>query len=116
VKKIKIKNKILSKSLIKFYEGDDFKELRDYISGEDVRNIHWLSSAKHQKLLSIEKEQLKNQKIALILLLDKNMLFEDKLDILLETFEILAFSGLFYKQKVEVFVVTKTFISNPKKI
>ena len=106
MKKIKIKNKILSKSLIKFYEGDDFKELRDYIPGEDIRNIHWISSAKHQKLLSIEKEQLKNQKIALILLLDKNMLFEDKLDVLLETFEILAFSGLFYKQKVEVFVVT----------
>jgi len=106
LQKVKFKKLILSKSLIKFYEGEDFKELRDYIPGEDIRNIHWISSAKHQKLLSIEREHLKNQKIALVLLLDKDMLFEDKLDIVKEIFYILSVSALFYKQKLRVYVVT----------
>jgi len=106
MKKVKFKKLILSKSLVKFYESDDFKELRDYIPGEDIRNIHWISSAKHQKLLSIEKENLKNQKIAIILLLDKNMLFKNKLAILKEIFYILAVSAIFYKQNLEVFVIS----------
>ena len=106
MQKVKFKKLILSKSLIKFYEGEDFKELRDYIPGEDIRNIHWISSAKHQKLLSIEREHLKNQKIALILLLDKDMLFEDKLEIVKEIFYILSVSALFYKQKLSVYVVS----------
>jgi len=103
---VKFKKLILSKSLVKFYEGEDFKELRDYIPGEDIRNIHWISSAKHQKLLSIEREHLKNQKIAIIILLDKDMLFEDKLDIVKEIFYVLSVSALFYKQKLSVYVVS----------
>ncbi len=106
MQKVKFKKLILSKSLIKFYEGEDFKELRDYIPGEDIRNIHWISSAKHRKLLSIEREHLKNQKIALILLVDKDMLFEDKLEIVKEIFYILSVSALFYKQKLSVYVVS----------
>jgi len=110
MKKVKFKKLILSKSLVKFYESDDFKELRDYIPGEDIRNIHWISSAKHQKLLSIEKENLKNQKIAVILLL----LFKDKLA--KEIFYILAISAIFYKQKLEVFVISdKIKYFKPKK-
>jgi len=110
IKKVKFKKLILSKSLVKFYESDDFKELRDYIPGEDIRNIHWISSAKHQKLLSIEKENLKNQKIAVILLL----LFKDKLA--KEIFYILAISAIFYKQKLEVFVISdKIKYFKPKK-
>jgi len=116
MKKVKFKKLILSKSLVKFYESDDFKELRDYIPGEDIRNIHWISSAKHQKLLSIEKENLKNQKIAIILLLDKNMLFKNKLAIVKEIFYILAISAIFYKQKLEVFVISdKIKYFKPKK-
>jgi len=116
MKKVKFKKLILSKSLVKFYESDDFKELRDYIPGEDIRNIHWISSAKHQKLLSIEKENLKNQKIAIILLLDKNMLFKNKLAIVKEIFYILAVSAIFYKQKLEVFVISdKIKYFKPKK-
>ncbi len=106
MKKIKIKKFILSKSLIKFFEGDDFKEIRDYIPGEDVRNIHWLSSSKHQKLLSIQRENLKNQKIILAILLDKNMLFEDKLDIVKEILNILAFSAIYYKHKLKIYLIT----------
>ncbi|WP_456488954.1 DUF58 domain-containing protein [Caminibacter pacificus] len=117
MKKVKFKKQILTKSLVKFGVDDDFKELREYIPGEDIRNIHWLSSARASKLLAIEKEHLKNQKIALILLLDKDMLFEDKLQIALKTFEILAISAIYYKQKLEVFIISdkmKKFI--PKKI
>ena len=106
MKKVKFKKLILSKSFIKFFEGDDFKELRDYIPGEDIRNIHWISSARHQKLLSIEKENLKNQKIVLVLLLDKNMLFRDKFETVKNIFYILATSAIFYKQKLEVFVIS----------
>jgi len=115
--KVKFKKLILSKSLIKFYESDDFKELRDYIPGEDIRNIHWLSSARHQKLLSVEKEHLKNQKIAITLFLDKNMLFKDKLSISKEIFYILSVSALFYKQKLEVFIISdEVKMFRPKKL
>jgi len=106
MKKVKFKKLILSKSFIKFFEGDDFKELRDYIPGEDIRNIHWISSARHQKLLSIEKENLKNQKIVLVLLLDKNILFRDKFETVKNIFYILATSAIFYKQKLDVFVIS----------
>ena len=115
-KKVKFKKLILSKSAIKFFEGDDFKELRDYIPGEDIRNIHWISSAKHQKLLSVEKENLKNQNIVLVLLLDKNMLFKNKLTIVKDIFYILSTSAIFYKQKLEVFIVSDSIKQfKPKK-
>ncbi|WP_457559985.1 DUF58 domain-containing protein [Caminibacter sp.] len=117
MKKVKFKKIILSKSLVKFYEGDDFKEIRDYIPGEDVRNIHWISSAKHQKLLSIERENLKNQKILIIMLLDVNMLFEDKLEIAKEIFYILSVSAIFYKQNLTVLINSKEFrVRNYKEI
>ena len=112
MKIVKIKKKILSKGIVKFSESDDFKELREYIPSEDIRNIHWLSSAKHRKLLAIQREPLQNQKIAIILLLDKNMLFKDKLDIAKEIFKILGYSAIYLKQKLEIIIVTdkiKTF-------
>lgn len=104
---VKFKNFILSSSLnLINFEKDDFKELREYIPGEDIRNIHWISSAKRQKLLSIEKEGIKNQKIALILLLDKNMLFKNKFDLVLKTFMILSYSAIIQKKHLELFLVT----------
>ena len=104
---VKFKNFILSSSLnLINFEKDDFKELREYIPGEDIRNIHWISSAKKQKLLSIEKEGVKNQKIALILFLDKNMLYKDKFQTVLKTFMILAYSAVIQKKHLEVFIVT----------
>ncbi len=104
---VKFKNFILSNSLnLINFEKDDFKELREYIPGEDIRNIHWISSAKKQKLLSIEKDGVKNQKIALILLLDKNMLYKDKFQTVLKTFMILAYSAVIQKKHLEVFIAT----------
>ncbi len=105
---VKFKNFILSNSLNRIsFEKEDFKELREYIPGEDIRNIHWISSAKRQKLLSIEKEEMKNQKIALILLLDENMLYGRKFEILLQIFMILAYSAVVQKKHLEVFIVTE---------
>lgn len=104
---VKFRNFILSSSinLINF-EKDDFKELREYIPGEDIRNIHWISSAKRQKLLSIEKDEIKNQKIALILLLDKNMLYKKKFETLMKIFMILAYSAVVQKKHLEVYIIT----------
>jgi len=117
LKKVKIKRRVFSKGLVTFFSGEDFKELRDYIPGEDIRNIHWLSSARHQKLLSVEREPLKNQKISLVVLLDKNMRYLDKFEILKEAVEILVFSALFYKQKIHVYVVAESVkIFVPRKV
>ncbi len=104
---VRFRNFILSSgvNLINF-EKEDFKELREYIPGEDIRNIHWISSAKRQKLLSIEKEEIKNQKIALVLLLDKNMLYAEKFETFIKVFMILAYSAVVQKKHLEVYIVT----------
>lgn len=36
--------------------GDEFRALRDYVIGDDLRRVHWAASARHQDLLVREDE------------------------------------------------------------
>ena len=108
---VKFKKFILSNNkqmFINLSEKDDFKELREYIPGEDIRNIHWFSTAKKNKPMVIERESRKSQNILLVLLLDKNSLFLDKLPTMLKIYFILATSAIYQKQNLEILIVTDT--------
>jgi len=48
-------------------KGDEFFSLRDYREGEDVRSIHWKTSAKVDKLMMVENEEEASQKITLFI-------------------------------------------------
>jgi len=91
---------------INFDNSDDFKELREYIEGEDIRKIHWFSTAKKNKPMVIERENRKSQNVLLVILLDKNSLFLDKLNTMLKIYFILANSAIYQKQNLEILVVT----------
>jgi len=107
---VKFKKFILSnKSMfVNLSEKDDFKELREYLPGEDIRNIHWFSTAKKNKPMVIERESRKSQNILLVLLLDKNSLFLDKFPTMLKIYFILATSAIHQKQNLEILIVTNT--------
>ncbi len=48
-------------------EGTDFAGLREYVPGDDMRRVHWKSSAKHGKLTVLEYESGETNRIAVAL-------------------------------------------------
>ena len=47
--------------------GTDLYGLKEYVPGDHVRHIHWRSSAKAQRLMTMEYENEERQKVSLIL-------------------------------------------------
>ncbi|MDD4530991.1 MAG: DUF58 domain-containing protein, partial [Candidatus Gracilibacteria bacterium] len=83
--------------------GIEFKDLKEYSFGDEIRSIDWLSSAKTGKMLTKKYEE--EREITTIFALDigENMLFgidKPKIDTLLETFLILGFSSLKNNDKI----------------
>ena len=88
-------------------QGIDFKQLRDYVYGDDIRSIDWKSSARVQKM--IVKEFSENVSSSLYILLDitkSTKLGVDfcKSDILKKTAYALAYAGI--SKKLPVFLAT----------
>ncbi len=90
--------------------GSDFVELREYTSGDDIKHIDWIISAKmnqpHVKVFTQEKEL----NIVLVPLLNASLNFgTDKLkfDTLKETLALLAFSCVKQQDAYESYVYTQ---------
>lgn len=47
--------------------GSEFFGLKEYVPGDQVRHIHWRSSAKAQRLMTMEYENEERQKISIVL-------------------------------------------------
>ncbi len=110
---INIKSKI---RILSFLEGgnrifstgdnDDIKNIREYSYGDDIRKINWIITARERKPYIVEREQLKNKNIKIIILLDKNFLFKTKLEKLIEVYSLLSYASLFQRDKLSLAVLT----------
>jgi len=47
--------------------GDEFASLRPYVQGDDLRQVHWLASARHDDLVVREDEPLRDAHLQLVL-------------------------------------------------
>ncbi|NPA13376.1 MAG: DUF58 domain-containing protein [Aquificae bacterium] len=110
---IKIRQKVLSilegrHKILKFGEEDDLKGIREYTYGDPIKKISWIISAKYRKPFVVERDLLKSQNIIICLLLDQEFLFGKKLDKLAEVYSLIAFSGLYQKDKLFTYIFTDT--------
>ncbi|SNZ02979.1 Protein of unknown function DUF58 [Persephonella hydrogeniphila] len=117
---IKIRQKVLSffegqHRALKFGEEDDLKNIREYTYGDNVKRINWIITAKEKKPYIVEREERKSQNIIVVLLLDQEMLYENKIDKLVEVYSIIGFSALYQKDKLYTYILTdrvETFIKH----
>ncbi len=109
--KIKSKHRILShlegihKTFI-FGEEDDLKNIREYTYGDDIRNINWIITARERKPFVVEREEIKCQNVKVVLFVDQEFLFKNKLERLIEVFSLIGYSVLYQKDRLEVFIVS----------
>ena len=48
-------------------QGLEVHSLRDHRSGEDARTIHWKSSARHARLIAVDREQERRRRVCVLL-------------------------------------------------
>jgi uncharacterized protein (DUF58 family) len=59
-------------------QGLEVHSLRDHRAGEDARTIHWKSSARHARLIAVDREQERRRRVCV--LLDHRVLRDRELD------------------------------------
>ncbi|WP_457641738.1 DUF58 domain-containing protein [Persephonella sp.] len=88
-------------------EEDDLKSIREYTYGDDIRKISWIITAKEKKPYVVEREELRSQNIIIVLLLDQDMLFKNKLEKVAEIYGLLGYSILYQKDKLNTYIITE---------
>ncbi|MCF8044749.1 MAG: DUF58 domain-containing protein [Desulfarculaceae bacterium] len=58
-------------------EGSDFHQLREYRSGDGLRQIHWNATSKYRRLISKEYQDEKDQQVVFMLDCGRRMRHED---------------------------------------
>jgi MoxR-like ATPase len=58
-------------------EGTDFRQLREYRKGDSLRSIDWKATARHQKPISREYQEERDQQVVFLLDTGRRMLAED---------------------------------------
>jgi uncharacterized protein (DUF58 family) len=94
---------------IERYRGDgtEFESLREYVPGDLMRDVHWRSSGRHRKLLSVQHRAERNHPI--VIAVDTGRLMAEpigglpKLDRSIEAALLLAFVGLKSGDRVGLF-------------
>jgi uncharacterized protein (DUF58 family) len=59
-------------------EGTDFRQLREYRKGDSLRSIDWKATARHQKPISREYQEERDQQVVFLLDTGRRMLAEDE--------------------------------------
>ncbi len=99
-------------------QGYDFMELREYESGDDIRHIDWIISAKATKPYVKIFHQNRALEIATISLLDASMDFGTKRlkkDLLIEVTALITYSCVKQQNAFESYICSDTlFLSAPK--
>ncbi|WP_457623449.1 DUF58 domain-containing protein [Persephonella sp.] len=108
---IKAKHKALSLTegihkTITTGDEDDLKSIREYTYGDDIRRISWIITAKEKKPHVVEREELRSQNVIIVVLLDQDMLFKNKIEKTAEIYGILAYSILYQKDKLHSYILT----------
>jgi uncharacterized protein (DUF58 family) len=89
--------------------GLDFKELREYIYGEDTKKIDWKISAKLQKPYVKEFEEEREINIILAVLASGSLHFGSyrlKSEVVSEIVAILGYSGVKYSDKISLHLIS----------
>jgi uncharacterized protein (DUF58 family) len=116
VKKIKFNSAIISKQLfagnflsVFSGQGINFKELREYNFGDDIKSIDWLATAKTNKTYVKINEEERQQNIIFLLDVSKSIefgqvkngkLFKNKKDIIAELCFTVAYSSIKNNDKI----------------
>jgi uncharacterized protein (DUF58 family) len=58
-------------------EGTDFRQLREYRQGDSLRSIDWKATARHQKPISREYQEERDQQVVFLLDTGRRMLAQD---------------------------------------
>ncbi|WP_457644284.1 DUF58 domain-containing protein [Persephonella sp.] len=87
-------------------EEDDLKSIREYTYGDDIRKISWIITAKERKPHVVEREELRSQNVIVVLLLDQDMLFKNKLEKVAEIYALIGFSVLYQKDKLNTYILS----------
>ncbi|MEO1924063.1 MAG: DUF58 domain-containing protein [Nautiliaceae bacterium] len=100
--------------------GLDFKELREYVYGEDAKKIDWKISAKFQKPFVKEFEEDRELNILICILANGSFHFGSyrlKTELIAEITALLGFSAVKYDDKVSLIIYEKKplFHSKPTK-
>ena len=94
--------------------GLDFKELREYIYGEDTKKIDWKISAKLQKPYVKEFEEEREINIILAILASGSLHFGSyrlKSEVVSEIVAILGYSGVKYSDKISLHLISNKILS-----
>jgi len=75
-------------------EGYDFIELREYVSGDDVRHINWNVTAKMGKPFVKVFRQERELNVLSVALLGGSFMFGEKLEILAQTVATIGYSAI----------------------
>lgn len=87
-------------------EEDDLKSIREYTYGDDIRKISWIITAKERKPHVVEREELRSQNVIIVMLLDQDMLFKNKIEKVAEVYALIGFSVLYQKDKLNTYIIT----------
>lgn len=90
-------------------EGYDFVNLKEYALGDDIRYIDWNITAKMQKpYVKVFNEQ-RELNIVLVALLDGNMIFDKKQELLAEIMAFLGYSTIKNRDNLSYFLFSQDF-------
>lgn len=84
--------------------GDEFYMLREYVPGDDLRQVHWPTTARLDELVIRQPESLRRGHITVVADLRSNVVDDDTVELVLSATASLAMSGL--RSGLQVRVVT----------
>jgi len=94
-------------------DGLDFREIRDYTYGDDIRKINWLASAKGEGLKVNEFNEERELNIVIVLMVSGGLHFGSvklKHEVAVEVLALLGFSAIKDNNRVETLFFEKDLI------
>ncbi len=95
-------------------DGLDFREIRDYTYGDDIRKINWLASAKGSGLKVNEFNEERELNIVIVLMLSGGLHFGSvklKHEVAIEILALLGLSAIKDNNRVETIFFEKEMVS-----
>ena len=97
-------------------KGIEFEDIREYYPGDDIRNIDWNVTARHNKAYVKQFSEERELNIFLLIDMSRSNSFGNKKELIAEVGATLAFSAnrnndkvgvIFFTEKVEKFIPSK---------
>jgi len=85
-------------------QGYDFSELRAYATGDDIRHISWINSAKSNELLVKKMHEERELLVHVALMFDGRSVIGKKRALMSYVFAVLAYSAVHHNNLFEAFI------------